>query len=161
MTLCFHSLQLLSLPLVVAKKVSVLARVHVLVNLQQEPLAEFKCLKGELVLWSCAINVWIEERMKGETEPRTWGNCSVSCHTHSRNWVKIGDTSFGSPSNWSHLQVVNRLLVDGTKRTWPICPLCPHSSSLNSPLSSIQSLTCLQICDQKRSSLSQSVPKSS
>lgn len=48
MTLCFNSLQLLSLPLVVAKKVPVLARVHVLVNLQQEPLAEFKCLKESL-----------------------------------------------------------------------------------------------------------------
>lgn len=48
MTLCFNSLQVLSLPLVVAKKVSILAGVHVLVNLQQEPLTEFKCLKESL-----------------------------------------------------------------------------------------------------------------
>lgn len=89
--------------------------------------------KGELVLWSCAIIIWIQGRMKGETEPRTWGNCSVSCHTHSRNWVKIGDTSFGSPSNWSHLQLVNRHSVNGTKRTWPIWQLCLHSSTHNNP----------------------------
>ncbi|KAG5284463.1 hypothetical protein AALO_G00026990 [Alosa alosa] len=34
----------------------------------------------------------------------TQGNCSVSCHTHSMNCVKTGDTSFGSPSKCPHLQ---------------------------------------------------------
>lgn len=40
------SLQLLPLPLVVAQEVPVLAGVHVLVDLQQEPLAELKRLTG-------------------------------------------------------------------------------------------------------------------
>ena len=38
-----------------------------------------------------------------QTHAHTCGNCSVSCQTHSRNCVKTGDTSLGSPSNWSHL----------------------------------------------------------
>lgn len=41
-----NSLQFLSLSLVVAEEVSILAGVHVFVNLQQEPLAEFKRLTG-------------------------------------------------------------------------------------------------------------------
>lgn len=44
----FNSLQLFSLLLVVAEKVSILAGVNVLVNLQQEPLAEFERLKESL-----------------------------------------------------------------------------------------------------------------
>lgn len=39
-----NSLQLLSLSLIVAKEVSILTGVDVFMNLQQEPLAEFKCL---------------------------------------------------------------------------------------------------------------------
>lgn len=41
-----NSLQLLPLPLVVAQEVPVLAGVHVLVDLQQEPLAELERLTG-------------------------------------------------------------------------------------------------------------------
>lgn len=48
-TLSYYSLQLLSLSLVIAEKVSVLTGVDVLVNLQQEPLAEFKRLKESFV----------------------------------------------------------------------------------------------------------------
>lgn len=40
-----NSLQLLPLSLIVAKEVSVLTGVDVLMNLQQEPLAEFKRLR--------------------------------------------------------------------------------------------------------------------
>lgn len=32
------------------------------------------------------------------------GNCSDSCHTHSRNWSMTGDSSLGSPSRWAYLQ---------------------------------------------------------
>lgn len=38
------SLQLLSLSLIVAKEVAILTGVDVFVDLQQEPLAELKCL---------------------------------------------------------------------------------------------------------------------
>lgn len=47
----FNSLQLLSLPLVVAEEVSVLAGVNVFVNLQQEPLVEFEGLEGERIFF--------------------------------------------------------------------------------------------------------------
>lgn len=53
--------------------------------------------------WTCSLLKYMCDM--DETLSHTWGNCSVSCQTHSRNWVKIGDTSFGSPSNWSHLSV--------------------------------------------------------
>lgn len=43
------SLQVLPLPLIVAKEVSILTGVDMLMNLQQEPLAEFKCLKRGFV----------------------------------------------------------------------------------------------------------------
>ena len=33
------------------------------------------------------------------------GNCSISCHTHSRNWSMMGDTSLGSPTRWLHLEM--------------------------------------------------------
>lgn len=44
------SLQLLSLSLIVAKEVSILTGVDVFMNLQQEPLAELKCLMRGLSL---------------------------------------------------------------------------------------------------------------
>lgn len=40
-----NSLQILSLSLIVAQEVSILTGVDVLMNLQQEPLAEFKSLR--------------------------------------------------------------------------------------------------------------------
>lgn len=49
--------------------------------------------------WICS---WIWRR-NASLNSKACGNCSVKCHTHSKNWVNTGETSFGSPSKWPHL----------------------------------------------------------
>lgn len=49
--------------------------------------------------WMCS---WIWRR-NASLNSKACGNCSVKCHTHSKNWVNTGETSFGSPSKWPHL----------------------------------------------------------
>lgn len=49
--------------------------------------------------WMCS---WIWRR-NASLNSKACGNCSVRCHTHSKNWVNTGETSFGSPSKWPHL----------------------------------------------------------
>ena len=53
--------------------------------------------------WHAKTLSWMSMRNLS-LNSNTQGNCSVSCHTHSTNWVKTGDTSLGSPSKWPHLQ---------------------------------------------------------
>lgn len=50
--------------------------------------------------WMCS---WIWRR-NASLNSKACGNCSVRCHTHSKNWVNTGETSFGSPSKWPHLK---------------------------------------------------------
>lgn len=49
--------------------------------------------------WTCS---WIWRR-NASLNSKACGNCSIKCHTHSKNWVNTGETSFGSPSKWPHL----------------------------------------------------------
>lgn len=64
-----NSLQLLSLPLVVAEKVSILTGVNVLVNLQQEPLVELECLKEGLFKRRVEETSGTGEKLNAGTEP--------------------------------------------------------------------------------------------
>lgn len=52
--------------------------------------------------WHECTCSWIWRR-NASLNSKACGNCSVRCHTHSKNWVNTGETSFGSPSRWPHL----------------------------------------------------------